>query len=137
MATEFGLLPSETSVEATSPQHRFEEAVDTFLSSTREIFLNQLSQLQPDQVPVYTVEVKRGEKLEREAHPLIKIPGRVRPGESVFLTEFGDLYAVMQSVRPGLLDGEQARPLLPEEMIAFAPLAIRQIDKIKNTPRKP
>ncbi len=83
------------------------------------------------------VEVKRGDKLEREEHPLLRIPGRVNPGESVYLTEQGDLYAVMQSVRPGILDGEQARPLLPEEMIAFAPVALRQINKIKNSPPKP
>jgi hypothetical protein len=54
----------------------------------------------------------------------------------VFLTELGDLYAVMQSARPGILDGEQARPLLPDEMILFAPTVIRHLEKLKNTPRK-
>ncbi len=38
MAIELELLPPETSVETTSPQHRFENAVDAFLTSTREIF---------------------------------------------------------------------------------------------------
>lgn len=137
MSAEVKDLPLLVSEMPLTPRDRFDAGLDSFLETTRQAFLEQLQILTLDAIPFHPVDViRRGERV-RESHPIVKIPGRLEPGESAYLTVEGDLYAVKESPIPGALDADSARPLLPSEMIDFAPSVFHHIGKlIQNAQNK-
>jgi len=135
--TESALLGiSPQVVEASlSPRDKYSEALDRYLEETMEIFSDQFSDLsQQGFIPMVNVDFRRGDELIREQHPLLRIPGRLEPGESVYLTLEGELYAVQQSQLPGAIDGEQARALRAYEVIMLASSVLRCIDLQRQKP---
>lgn len=132
------LDPSVIVTEAPiTSQGAYKRAVNMYLSATRDIFQGEFERLQRNnRIPLVTVAMKTETGIKRIDHPLLKIPGRLDPGEVVVLTEHGELYAVQRSQMSGeSLDGSEARPLLPEEVMAFAPTVLQQIEKLKQVPQ--
>lgn len=108
---------------------RYSAAVDTFLESTRQIFKKGVLDLvEQDRMPSLNVDITRRGESARESHHLLRIPGRLEPGESVVVNRNGELLALRQSGQPGAFDGDTARFLRSFEVITFAPSVLRQMN---------